>query len=100
MENEKINIQESDLKLILKRIVYFFPFELLVIHFKRNFLLLVFWLMLYGFVTQTIGTTYGIHYLFYTPEYLGAVNFASYYILGFSVGGFIVAYNIYTYMIF
>jgi len=42
---------------------------------------------------------YGVPYLFLYPEYLGNVGFWSHAILGFSVGGFIMAFNIYTYII-
>ena len=37
-------------------------------------------------------------YLFLYPEYLGEVNFWSFSILGFSIGGFISAFNIYSYI--
>ena len=39
-----------------------------------------------------------MNYLFLYPEYLGAVNFWSFSILGFAVGGFISAFNIYSYV--
>lgn len=54
--------------------------------------------MLFGFVTNTLGTKYGIHYLFLYPEYLDQVNAWSFAIFGFSVGGFISAFNVYSYI--
>ena len=72
--------------------------QLLFLHLKRNHLLLLFWLVLFGFVTQTVGRKYGIPYLFLSPEYLGEVDFRSHAILGFSVGGFVMAFNIYSYV--
>src|SRR5690606_5818693 len=38
-------------------------------------------------------------YLFLAPEYLNEVSFWSYFILGFSVGGFVMAFNITGYVI-
>ena len=43
----------------LTRVVYFFPIQLLLLHFKRNHILLFFWLLLFLYITQTMG-----HYSF------------------------------------
>lgn len=84
--------------LIFRRILYFFPFQLIFIHLKSSWLLLTIWVVLFGFVTQWVGLKYGIPYLFLFPEYLGEVNIWSHIILGFSVGGFIMAFNMYSYV--
>lgn len=42
----------------------------------------------------------GLPYLFLSPEYLGKVNWLSYLILGFSIGGFFMAFHLYSYIIF
>ena len=81
----------------VRRVLYFFPFQLLVLHFKKDHGLLVLWLLLFGFVTQGIGSKYGVPYLFLYPEYFGKVSFWSYAILGFGLGGFITAFNLYSY---
>lgn len=78
---------------------YFFPIQLLVLHFKRNHLLLFFWLLLYLYVSNSIGSKYGISYLFLAPEYMGRIDGLSFGILGFSLGGFITAFNIYSYIL-
>ena len=83
---------------LLSRIIYFFPLQLLLVHIKHNFLLLFLWFLLFGFLLGWIGTKYGMNYLFLYPEYLGTVNFWSFAILGFSLGGFISAFNIYSYI--
>jgi hypothetical protein len=80
------------------RILYFFPFQLLLLHIKKNHLLLVFWLLIFGFITQNIGNKYGIPILFLYPEYLEENNFWSFAIMGFSAGGFIVAFHLYSYI--
>lgn len=81
----------------LARIFFFFPFQLVLIHFKRNHILLLFWALLFGFITGTIASRYGITYLFIAPEYLGKVGFWSYFIMGISLGSFIITFNIASY---
>lgn len=53
---------------------------------------------MFGIATQSIGVKYGLHYLFLYPEYLGQVSFLSYLILGFSCGGLIMSFNMYSYI--
>jgi len=86
-------------KQMLRRVFYFFPFQLLFLHLKTNHLLLIFWAIFYGIVSRTVALKYGIPYLFLDPEYMGRVDFWSYIILGFSCGGFIMAFNISSYII-
>lgn len=80
-----------------RRILYFFPLQLLLLHFKKNHLLLLVWLVLFGFITNSMGVKYGVPNLFLYPEYYGSVGFISYAITGFALGGFITAFNLYTY---
>lgn len=82
-----------------ERMIYFFPVQLLFVHFKKNLVLLLFWLLLFAIVTQSLGTKYGVPYLFLQPEYLGAVNFLSHFIIGLTAGGFIMAFNISSYVV-
>lgn len=81
----------------IRRFIYFFPFRLLVLHFKKNHLLLLCWLILFGYVAQAISVNYGIPYLVLAPEYYGEVNFVSFLITGIALGGFITAFNLYSY---
>ena len=41
----------------------------------------------------------GVPYLFLSPEYLNEVGFISYFILGFALGGFFMAFHLYSYLI-
>jgi len=91
-------IAATTVRMRLRRLLYFFPFRLVILHLKRNHLLLLFWFILFGYITGSLGTKYGIHYLFLAPEYMGKVNFSSFALLGFSCGGFIMAFNIYSYI--
>lgn len=81
----------------VQRTLYFFPFRLVVLHLKKNYILLFFIVALTGFTTGYIGKGYGVPYLFWDPEYMGRVDFWSFLILGFSLGGFIMAYHISSY---
>ena len=64
-----------------------------MLDFKKNMLLLIFWSLLFGMITNNIAPNYGIAFLFLGPEYFNQISFLSYFIVGFSCGGFIMAYN-------
>ncbi len=83
----------------MKCIWRFFPVQLLLIHFRQNALLIFFWLVLWGIVSGSFGDSYGLFYLFLFPEYLNEVSGWSYGILGFSFGGFIMSFQISSYII-
>jgi hypothetical protein len=82
-----------------KRFVYFFPFQLIWLQFKKNHLLLIFWVILFGLATSSISVKFGVPYLLLYPEYLGENGIWAFMILGFAFGGFVMAFNIYTYML-
>lgn len=82
-----------------KRIFYFFPFQLVFMHLKHNHFFLLLWGILFGYATGLVGTKYGVPYLFYTPEYMHKVNFWAFAIVGFAFAGFVMAFNIYTYVL-
>lgn len=84
---------------LFRKIIFFFPVALVIVHFKRNHLLLFFWLLLFGIITKNVASLYGVHHLFLAPEYLGEINYISYGIIGFMVGSFIVSFNIYSYQL-
>lgn len=81
----------------VKRFIYFFPFQLLLLHFKKNHLLLLCWLVLFGYVLQALSANYGVPYLILAPEYFGTIGFVSFFITGMALGGFITAFNLYSY---
>ncbi len=85
---------------VLERVWYFFPLQILFLHFKRNHIVLGFWTVLFLFITNVIGYKYGIPYLFLAPEYYGKIDVFSFGILGLAMGGFTMAFNIYSYIIF
>ncbi len=81
-----------------KSIYTSFPVQLLVINIRQNHLSMLLWLLLFGFISQSIGSKFGIPYLFLDPEYLDTVGFASFFLLGFSLAAFLVTINLSTYI--
>lgn len=82
-----------------KRFIYSFPIQLVVVLLKKNHLLMIYWAILFGWVTESIAKTFGIPYLFLDPEYMGSVGFTSFFIMGFATGSFIMVFNISSYII-
>ncbi|MBL0103835.1 MAG: patatin-like phospholipase family protein [Bacteroidetes bacterium] len=80
------------------RLFYSFPVQLVVVLLKKNHLLLLYWAVLFGWVTNSISKTFGIPYLFLDPEYMGNVGFMSFFIIGFATGSFIMVFNISSYI--
>jgi len=80
-----------------RRVFYFFPFQLLFLHFKKNHLLLLCWLVLFGYVLRFVSARYGIPYLILAPEYFGRIGFPAFFLVGLALGGFITAFNLYSY---
>lgn len=84
---------------MIRKIVFFFPVQLFLVNLKRNHLLLLFWIILFSIINESLANKYGIPYLFLAPEYLNTISFWSYMIMGFSIGGFVMTYNITGYII-
>jgi len=84
---------------MFRKLLFFLPTQLFLISLKRNHFVLLFWLTLFGIVSENLFVKYGIPYLFLAPEYLNEVSFWSYLIMGFSIGGFVMAFNITGYVI-
>ncbi|MGB1031678.1 MAG: hypothetical protein ACPGWM_03640, partial [Flavobacteriales bacterium] len=61
--------------------------------------LLFFWFLLFGYTTDLLASRYGVAHQFLYPEYQGANDFVSFAIFGFALGGFILAFNLYTYIL-
>ena len=76
----------------------FFPIQLLFGHLKYNLFALSFWIFLFLIITDKIGFSYGIPFLFYSPEYNGEIGWISFALMGFAIGGFTMAFNTYSYM--
>ncbi len=85
-----------------KRIIntyYSFPFQLLLLHLRSNLILIGIWAFFALAISGHIASLFGAKYLFLSPEYLGQVNFWSFFIVGFWFGGFLMSWNLTTYLL-
>ncbi|MCH2199938.1 MAG: hypothetical protein MK081_14255 [Flavobacteriales bacterium] len=83
----------------LARVLFFFPLQLLLLHFKKNLFLLFFWIILFGYTLNYLAARYGVAYQFLFPEYMGENSPFAFAMVGFALGGFILALNLYTYIL-
>jgi hypothetical protein len=84
---------------LLRNIYYSFPVQLLILHFRSNLLLIFTWILLALLISGQVGNIFGIKYLFLSPEYLGHINFWSFFIVGFWFGAFLMSWNLTTYLL-
>ncbi len=85
-----------------KRLIIFFnsfPVQLTLLNLKQNQFLLICWLILFLTINEAFAKGLGIPYLFLSPEYLDQVSFVSFLLVGLTLGGLIVAYNIAAYIL-
>jgi hypothetical protein len=84
----------------IRKIFYSFPVQLVLLHFKKFQVLLVFWIVLFAAVGGGFMKSYGVNALYLAPEYLGRVNALSASIVGIAVGIFIMSWNITSFILF
>lgn len=87
------------MKRMLRSIFYFLPVQLLLLHFRKYQLLLVFWLLLFLVITGNFASHFGASSLFLAPEYLGNINFVSMFLLGSALCVFTMMWHITTFII-
>ncbi len=75
------------------------PMQLFLLHFRRYQVLLVFWYILFATIGGGFMHTFGADSLFLAPEYFGEVTPISTAIVGFTIGIFIVSWNITTFIL-
>jgi hypothetical protein len=73
--------------------------RLLQVHLKHNPFLLLYWFILFSIVGGGFGKALGIPYLFLDPVYLDKVGWVGFMILGVTLCGFAMAYNITSYIL-
>jgi len=61
--------------------------------------MMLYWILLLGFITESIAKRFGIPYLFLDPEYRGHVGMSAYFIMGVCMGAFIMAFNISSFIL-
>ncbi len=75
------------------------PVQLLLLHLRRYQVFLLFWYILFATVAGDFMHTFGADSLFLAPEYFGEVSPISTGIVGFSLGVFIMSWNITTFIL-
>ena len=88
------------MKLFLKGLYHSFPVQLVMLHFKKFQVLLIFWFVLFSTVNGTFMKTFGADSLYLAPEYLGNVNTLATLFVGMAIGVFIMSWNITTFILF
>src|SRR5690606_35603620 len=83
----------------LRGIYRFLPVQLVLLHFRKYQILLVFWVIVVLTVTGHIASTFGADTLFLAPEYLGQINFMSMLLPGGATAVFVMAWHITTFII-
>lgn len=76
----------------------FFPIHLIFSQVKFNIVVLFYWAFLFAVINGFFGVSFGVPFLFLSPEYLGETTYMSFLLLGFSIGGFIMAFHTYSYI--
>ncbi|PWT77487.1 MAG: hypothetical protein C5B59_03900 [Bacteroidetes bacterium] len=84
----------------IKATYYSFPVQLVLLHFKKFQVLLVFWFILFSTINGVFMRSFGADALFLSPEYLNNVNALSTGIVGAAMGAFIMSWNITTFILF
>jgi len=87
------------MKKYLVGIFYSLPVQLLLLHFRRYQVLLIFWYILFATISGNFLQTYGANSLYLAPEYLNRVNALSTAAVGFSIAIFIMSWNITTFIL-
>ena len=87
------------MKQLLKNIFYSFPVQLLILHFRKYQVLLIFWVMLASTINSGFLKSFGADALFFVPEYLGNVNALSAATVGIAMGVFFMSWNITTFIL-
>jgi len=87
------------MKRALQGIYYFLPVQLLLLHFRKYQMLLIFWLILLLTITGNFASHFGASSLFLAPEYLGKINYFSMFLMGGAFAVFMMTWHITTFII-
>lgn len=87
------------MKSALKKLFYFFPVQLFLLHFRKYQVLLLFWYILGSTINSGFMKNFGADALFFAPEYLGSVNMLGAFITGMAWGVYVMSWNITTFIL-
>lgn len=83
----------------LTDVLFSFPFQLLLLHLRSHLLLIGTWALLALMVVGRFGGQFGLRYLFLSPEYLGEVDYMSFFYVGLGFGALVMSWNLTTYLL-
>jgi Patatin-like phospholipase len=78
---------------------YSLPVQLVLLHFRRYQVLLLFWAILFATISGHFLKPYGADSLMLAPEYLGRVSALSTAFAGFATAAYIMSWNITTFIL-
>ena len=84
---------------LFKNLFSSLPLQLFILHFRKYQVLLIFWYALFSTVASVFMKNFGADALFFSPEYMGSVNFFGALITGISLGILIMSWNITTFIL-
>ncbi len=87
------------MKQLLEDIYYSFPVQLLILHFRKYQILLLFWFVLASTINSNFMKNYGADALFFSPEYMGSVNMLGAIFTGLALGAFVMSWNVTTFIL-
>lgn len=88
------------MKNYLRQFFYSFPIQLLLLHFRKNLLMLLIWVFLAVGITGHLGVSLGLNYLFISPEYRGEVDVVSFFLVGLGYGVFVMCWHLTVYLLY
>ncbi len=95
VNNNKLQV----MKKVFQTFWYSLPIQLLILHFRRYQIILLFWYILFATIAGYFMKSYGADTLFLAPEYFNQVSAASTAITGFAMGIFVMSWNITTFIL-
>jgi hypothetical protein len=88
------------MKTILLNFFHSFPIQLLLLHLRNNLAMLLIWVILSLLITNNLGSSFGMYYLFVSPEYLSSVNTYSFFLVGLAFGIFVMCWHLSVYLLY
>ncbi|MEO7309869.1 MAG: patatin-like phospholipase family protein [Chitinophagaceae bacterium] len=87
------------MKKYLAGVYYSLPIQLLLLHFRKYQVLLLFWYILFAVVNGSFMERFGVNNLYMSPEYLDHVNALSTAMVGISFAVFFMSWNVTTFIL-
>lgn len=81
------------------RFYHSFPIQLLLLHFRKYQVLLIFWAILFSTINGGFAKLFGGDALYLAPEYMGKVNFYSTTVMGAATAIFTMSWHITTFIL-